>query len=121
LIAASKRPQESGRETGDGFFTLEPRGAIGFFPSTVLAVEAVVETYDRPPPVVFYVEGTSGLDAIGTTVASAKTTSSTTTIVRLDYFTALTSAILPSVPRLLNRTIARPCFRLSGAAHNPLH
>ena len=48
VIAAGKRPEESGRETGDGFLTLEPRGAIGFFPSTLLAVDAIIEHADRP-------------------------------------------------------------------------
>lgn len=43
MIAAGRRQKEGDGETGDGLLTLEPRGAIRFFPSTLFTTKAVVE------------------------------------------------------------------------------
>ena len=44
MIAAGRRPKEGDRETGDGLPTLEPRGAIRYFPSTLFTTKAAVES-----------------------------------------------------------------------------
>ncbi len=47
VVAAGERPEECDREAGDGLFTLEFGGAVGFLPAALLAIETAVEHADR--------------------------------------------------------------------------
>ena len=47
VIASGERPEKGYRETSNGLLTLEFRGAISFFPPTLITVKAAIKDADR--------------------------------------------------------------------------